>query len=106
MVRPREKSRSCQPSRRLLDRRANTLICAATADIAEHRVVDVGVGRMRRLLEQRRGLHDLSGLAIAALRHVQGAPGLLDGMFARWVESLDGDDRLAADIGERRLAGT
>ena len=47
----------------------------AAADVAAHGVVDVGVGRLRVLLEQRRRRHDLAGLAIAALRHLQLDPG-------------------------------
>ena len=66
-------------SRSLLDGGANALIRATAANVAVHGVIDVVVGRMRRLFQKRRGLHDLSGLAIAALRHVERAPGLLKG---------------------------
>ena len=60
----------------------DALVAAAAADIAGHGAGDFLIRRMRRLLQQRGGLHDLSGLAIAALRHVQFAPGLLHRMVA------------------------
>src|SRR5271154_1940636 len=89
----------------LLDGGANALIGPAAADVAVHRAVDVGVGRMRRLLQQRDGLHDLSSLAIAALGHIDRAPGLLDGMISFRVKTFDGGDGLAVHIGHLRLAG-
>src|SRR5262249_21012678 len=55
--------------RGLLDGLADPQIGPAAADVAGHRTVDVGVGRMRVLGEQRRRRHDLAGLAVAALRH-------------------------------------
>jgi hypothetical protein len=62
------------------------------------------------LLEERRGLHDLAGLAIAALRHVVGAPGALHGMRAVLAQPLDRRDLLTrrfadgGDAGPHRLA--
>src|SRR5688572_19776157 len=52
-----------------VDRGADALISAAAADVG-HGLVDVPVGRLRLLREQRRGRHDLPRLAIAALGHV------------------------------------
>src|SRR6267154_644653 len=49
---------------------ANALIRAATADVAAHGIVDIGVGRVGLFGKQRDGGHDLSGLAVAALRNV------------------------------------
>ena len=46
-------------------------------------------------LEERRGGHDLAGLAVAALRHVERQPRLLHGMVAIAREALDGDDLVA-----------
>src|SRR6266850_2287280 len=79
------------PSGGHVDRRADTLIGAAAADVG-HRLVDVLVGRLRVLLQQRRGRHDLSRLAVAALRHVECRPCLLHGMRAGDRKPLDGDD--------------
>ena len=42
-----------------------------------HGVVDIGVGGLRVLAQQHGGGHDLTRLAIAALRHVRLDPGLL-----------------------------
>src|SRR6266446_2681418 len=67
---------------RLLNRLADTLIGPTTADIALHGRIDVLVCRLRLLLQQRHRLHDLPGLAVATLRHVQRLPGLLDRMVA------------------------
>src|SRR5438270_3234521 len=79
------------PSSGQVDRRADTLIGAAAADVG-HRLVDVLVGGLRVLLQKRRGRHDLSRLAVAALRHVECRPCLLHGMRAGGRKPLDGDD--------------
>src|SRR4051812_22980858 len=52
-----------------VNRFADALAGAAATDVG-HRLVDVLVGRVRLLLQQRRRRHDLAGLAVAALRHV------------------------------------
>src|SRR5260221_3862502 len=52
-------------------------IGGAAADIAAHRVVDVGVGRLRVLLQQRCRRHDFARLAITALRHLKLQPSRL-----------------------------
>src|SRR3989442_4927247 len=62
--------------RRAMDGGADPLIGAAAADV-RHRGVDIGVARGAVLGEQRRGGHDLPGLAVAALRHVLRDPGPL-----------------------------
>src|SRR6266851_1909846 len=71
--------------------RPDALIRSAPADIG-HGFVDILVGRFRFSLEQRGGRHDLTGLAIAALRDVDGGPSFLHGMRRVWGEALDGDD--------------
>src|SRR5688572_23664807 len=90
--------------RRAPDGGPDTLICAAAADVAGHRGVDVRVRRPRLLLEQRGGRHDLAGLAVAALRDVELDPRLLDGMAAIRREAFDRRDRLRADGADRHLA--
>jgi hypothetical protein len=52
----------------------------ATAEITGHGFVDIGIGGMRFLNVQRGGGHDLSGLAVAALRDLFSDPGFLDRM--------------------------
>src|SRR5260370_42035434 len=83
----------------------DALIAAAAAQIAGHRIGDVAVARRRFLFEQGRGLHDLPGLAVAALRHAEIAPRDLDRVCALRVEPLDGHDLLAADVGHHDAAG-
>src|SRR6266849_4895442 len=81
---------------------ADALIGAAAADVG-HRRVDVGVGGVRILLEQRTGRHDLPRLAVAALRHVELRPGLLHRVRARARQPFDRDGGL--DAPDRHGAG-
>src|SRR6202051_396431 len=87
-----------------LDGAKDARIGAATADIAVHMANDVVTARILVGRKQRRGLHDLAGLAIAALRHLQVEPGLLQRMVAVGRQALDGGDVLARHHGHRDLA--
>src|SRR5437588_11579199 len=69
--------------RGFVDGRANTNVSGAPANVAGHRAIDVGVGRLRHLIQQRCGRHDLPRLAITALRHIEAHPGLLDRVAGR-----------------------
>src|SRR5215831_987112 len=96
-------------SRRVVGRHVHgspdALIGPASTDVG-HGLVDVSVGRLRHALEQCRGSHDLSRLAIAALRHVDGRPGLLYWMRPVGRESLDGDDPIGCfDVPDADGAG-
>src|ERR1700674_1391949 len=88
-------SYSDQGARRILDGGTDALIGATAADIAGHRVVDVGIARPLVHLEQADGAHDLAALAVAALRHIVLDPRGLhlraDGILA---DGLDGRDLL------------
>src|SRR6266702_5483486 len=90
---------------RVLDSLADSHISTAAADVPRHRGVDVAIGRVGVRGEQRRRGHDLAGLAIAALRHFQRDPGLLD-LFAggRGTDGLDRGDALAGRGSDRREA--
>src|SRR6266850_940501 len=90
-----------------VDRGADALVRAAAADVARHRGVDVGVGWLRRRREQRRGGHDLSRLAVAALHDFEVEPRLLQ-RFAlrRLVDRLDGRDGAIADAAYGSDAGS
>src|SRR5216683_4991973 len=91
----------------LLDRFANADIGPAAADVAGHRVIDVGVRRMRVALKERRSGHDLAGLAVAALNDFAVEPGLLDlGARRCRADGLDRGDLGAADAVDRGDAGT
>src|SRR6516164_6355961 len=93
-------SRNMSPSLplcRLLDRFANADIGPAAADIAEHGVVDVGVGRIRIAGDERRGRHDLARLAIAALHYLAVEPRFLN---------LSASRRCADRLNRRDFRGT
>src|SRR5215475_11259664 len=90
-----------------LDRLADANISSAAANVAAHGVVDIGIGRMRVACEKRRGRHDLSGLAVAALDHFMVEPGLLDLRACRCrADPLDGGHLRLADAVNRSDAGT
>src|SRR5262249_40890008 len=91
----------------LLDGRADARVGGAAADVAAHRVVDVLVGGLRRAIQQRRGGHDLPGLAVATLHDVEGEPGFLH-FLARvaLTDAFDGGDLRLTDRGNRRDART
>jgi hypothetical protein len=94
---------------RLLDRFANAQIGPAAADVAGHRVVDIGIRRMRVARKQRRSRHDLARLAVAALNDLAVEPGLLDlGARRCRADRLDRRDLRGAnavDIGDAGTGG-
>src|SRR5260370_35294063 len=61
----------------------------AAADGAGQPGVDLCSGGFGRLAEERRGLHDLTGLTIAALRHIVRAPGALHRVLAGGAKALN-----------------
>src|SRR6185312_13704467 len=87
-----------RPLRGGADGRMNALVATTPADVAVHCFVDLLIGGRRRLCQQSGRLHDLAGLAIAALRNAQIAPGNLDRMLTFGVEAFDGDDFLSGYI--------
>src|SRR5262249_61481235 len=88
-----------------LDRAHDALIGSAAADIGAHMLDDLVARWLWLLLEQVGGGHDLAGLAVAALRHAFGEPGLLQGMARVGREAFDRGDRLAGDLRDLGLAG-
>src|ERR1700761_2221207 len=89
----------------MLDGFLNAQVCAAAANVAIHRRDDVIVARRRRTLQQRRGRHDLAGLAIAALHHVNIEPRFLQSRTNGGVaDALDGRYRRIADGRDRQRA--
>src|SRR5271156_5483989 len=85
--------------------RMDTLVATAPADVAGHGIIDLLVGWSRGFRQQRGRLHDLAGLAIAALRHADIAPRHLHGVLTLGIEPLDGGYRLAGNIGHDNAAG-
>ncbi len=71
-----------------MDARLDPYVGGATAQVAGHGVIDLRIARLRRALEQGRRRHDLASLAIAALRHVQLLPSLLQGMHGMRIEAF------------------
>src|SRR6185436_21028920 len=67
--------------RRAFDAGADADIGRAPAQVSVHRVVDVRIGGARVALEQRGGGHDLSRLAVSALRNIELSPRLLERML-------------------------
>src|SRR5262249_55646916 len=86
------------------DRLLDAHIRHAAAEIAVHRFDDLLVGRIQILSQQRGRLHDLPGLAVAALRHLLRGPRLLQWMFAARIEPLDGDDLAVSRLTQAGLA--
>src|SRR5882762_8889266 len=89
---------------RLMNRRPNPLISSAAAEIAGHCRVDILVGGILVVLKKRDRLHDLAGLAVAALWHPDLHPRLLHGMHGR--DAFDGRNLGATDLAHGRRAGT
>jgi hypothetical protein len=83
----------------------DALVGTAAADIARHRFTDLVARRFWILDQQRSCLHDLTGLAIAALRDVEAAPSLLNRMIARRMEPFDRRDLPADHVGNRGDTG-
>jgi len=80
---------SCHP-----DPLPDTPVRFAVTNVTLHGLLDLPVGRLRIFCKQRRGLHQLPVLAIAALRHSALLPGLLQRMFPPGAQPLDGKDFL------------
>src|SRR4051812_47739510 len=77
----------------LLDCFPNAQVGPAAADVAGHRIVDLGIGGMRIAGNKRGGRHDLAGLAVAALWNFVVQPGLLDlRARGRCPDGFDGRD--------------
>src|SRR6516165_3834887 len=92
---------------RLLDGLSDAGIGAAAANVPRQRLVDIGIGGRRYLREQRRGSHDLAGLAVAALYDLQVEPGLLNPLAGTGgADSLDRGDRMSRRGADRHHAGS
>src|SRR5882757_519600 len=100
-------SSGAQAAGGFVDRRADAHIGGAAADVAAHGGVDVGVAGCVVGLEQGGGGHDLPGLAVAALHHVELLPGGLHRMADLvGADGFDRGDLLAGGGGDRGDAGT
>src|SRR5215471_21577202 len=88
----------------LFDGVADADIGHATAKVTGHDGINVLIGRGRKVVDERRRLHDLARLAVTALRNLKVGPRLLHWMPALGIEALDGGDLGAGDAGKRRYA--
>ncbi len=79
---------------------------ATATQIALHRLVNFCIGWLGDLSKQGRGLHDLSGLAVTALRDLMVDPGLLNCRHAiGGADAFDGGD-WAVHVGQGNLTAT
>ena len=83
----------------------DTRIGHATAEIAVHVRDDFGLGGIGVFGEQRSGLHDLPGLAVAALRDLLGDPRALQRVLTLGIETFDCGDLFASGGRYGGLAG-
>src|SRR6267378_1993532 len=89
----------------VLDSLADPDVRAAATDVPRHCGVDIAVGWVGICGEQCGRGHDLAGLAVAALRHLQLDPGLMDLLAGGCgAHGLDRGDALAGRGRDRRDA--
>ena len=84
----------------------DTRIGHATAEIAVHVRDDFGLGGIGVFGEQRSGLHDLPGLAVAALWDLLGDPRALQRVLTLRIEAFDSGDFFTRGLGDGGLAGS
>src|SRR5690242_10641471 len=82
----------------------NPLVHAAAAEISAHGGLNLLIARLGSFRQQRRRRHDLSRLAISALRHLLRDPRLLHRMRIVGRQSLDGGDLLRSNSRDGGLA--
>ena len=85
--------------------RADALVGSAAADVPGHRLINILVGGHGFALQQRHRLHDLPGLAVAALGYVDLDPCSLDRMQPVLREPFDSGNFLAGRIAHGNDAG-
>src|SRR5436190_19716000 len=91
-------------SRGAMDRTADADISSAAADVGQISV-DIGVGWLRMVFQECNGRHDLSGLAVTALRDILGKPGLLHGVLRIRRQAFDGCDALVGNVPDLNATG-
>src|SRR5262249_39669573 len=81
-------------------------IGSAPAQITFHRLIDVGVRRVRLASQKGRRGHDLSRLAVTALRHIDFDPCALDWVAEVWRKAFYCGNSLTRYTGDRCSART
>ena len=89
-----------------MDRLPYAGVGAAPANVIPKGAIDIGIGRVRVSFQQSDRAHDLAGLAIAALGHVQFQPCLLNRVAPVAGQTVNGADLGAAYIGDGHLAAS
>jgi hypothetical protein len=92
------------PRRGAMDGAPDARVRAAAAEHVRHRVVDLRIARVGMALEQPGGGEKLRRLAVAALRHLLGHPGLDERPLRLARERFDREHALTRDIGDRQHA--
>src|SRR5690349_11891555 len=88
------------------DRAADTVVATAATDVARHGCIDLSIVRLRGPPEECARRHDLTGLAVTALHHVDLEPRLLQPLADRGrADVLDGVDFRRSDAAHGELAG-
>ena len=85
-----------------MNRAPDSRIGSAPADIAGHGFINIGVGRRRILRQQNRRAHNLTRLAVAALRDVNFYPRALERMRPIARQPFDGFDLFPLGTRNRR----
>src|SRR5580704_2301692 len=80
---------------------ADSNVGHAAANTARHHRVYVAISGIRKIFQQRRCLHDLSRLAISALRNLQVEPGGLQRMLSMRIEAFNRRDLCLCDCTNR-----
>ena len=88
-----------------MDGFANSFIGSAAAEVAVHGLRDLVIAGSWCLRQQSRRRHDLSGLAVAALRNFFRNPGLLQNVQSIRTQAFNGGDFLACDLRDGSGAG-
>src|SRR5262252_6173984 len=89
-----------------MDRSPYALVHSTAAQITHHGRIDLVVAGLWSFREQSCSRHDLSGLAVPALRNLLGNPGLLYGVRIVRRQTFDGRDLLGANRRNRGLTGS
>jgi len=89
-----------------MNRFPDTRIASAPAQISVHCDIYLAVAWLRVLGEQRGGGHDLTGLAIPALRDIDFLPGYLQRVLAIRRKSFDCRDARICRARSRRHTGS
>jgi hypothetical protein len=88
-----------------MDGFSDALVRSAAANVAAHEIVDVSVGGFWFFCEQRDSRHNLSGLAVAALRNVFFDPSDLNGVATVGGQPFNRHNFLSTYAGDWRNAG-